>query len=285
MALVWAVLLAAGLEGASQSPDVAVAARSVRPGELVVLTLTEPADIDTVHVRVSDRDVPVFPAGAHTWRALVGIDLATPPGRYPMSIEGGAEGRAIRRRYELHVLPRTFATRQLRVDQAFVNPPADAQERIDREAADLRRLWSSITPARLWSEHFVRPVPGLVTSRFGSRSVFNGVPRPPHGGTDFSSPASTPVHAPAGGRAVLVRELYFSGNTVVIDHGQGLLSLLAHLSAFDIAEGDAVVAGQIIGRVGATGRVTGPHLHWAVHVTGARVDPLSVLALLGRDRP
>jgi murein DD-endopeptidase MepM/ murein hydrolase activator NlpD len=111
--------------------------------------------------------------------------------------------------------------------------------------------------------------------------VFNGQPRNPHSGADFLSPSGTPIHAPNAGRVMLARELYFSGNTVVIDHGLGLFSLLAHLSAIDVHEGDRVAADQVVGRVGATGRVTGPHLHWAVRAGAARVDPLSVLALLG----
>jgi len=112
--------------------------------------------------------------------------------------------------------------------------------------------------------------------------VFNGQPRNAHGGADFLSPAGTTILAPNAGRIAVARSLYFSGNTVVIDHGLGLFSTLAHLSAFDVHEGDRVTAGQRIGLVGATGRVTGPHLHWAVRASGARVDPLSVLALLGR---
>ena len=122
-------------------------------------------------------------------------------------------------------------------------------------------------------------------SGFGTRSVFNGQPRSPHSGADFRSPEGTPIKAPNAGRIVVARNMYFSGNTVVIDHGLGCFSLLAHLSAFDVHEGESVSAGQLIGRVGATGRVTGPHLHWAVRIANARVDPLSVLALLGEPTP
>ena len=134
---------------------------------------------------------------------------------------------------------------------------------------------------RLWSAPFVRPVREPANSRFGTRSVFNGEVRRPHGGADFLSPAGTLVHAPNAGRVAAARDLFFTGNTVIIDHGMGVVSLLAHLSAMNVREGDVIEAGQVIGRVGATGRVTGPHLHWGVTVTGARVDPLSVLSLIG----
>jgi murein DD-endopeptidase MepM/ murein hydrolase activator NlpD len=107
--------------------------------------------------------------------------------------------------------------------------------------------------------------------------------RRPHGGTDFLSPSGTPVEAPNAGRIVLARALYFTGNTVIIDHGAGVFSTLARLSRMDVEEDQTVAAGQIVGLVGATGRVTGPHLHQALSANGARVDPLSVLAVLGRS--
>jgi murein DD-endopeptidase MepM/ murein hydrolase activator NlpD len=130
---------------------------------------------------------------------------------------------------------------------------------------------------------FIRPVPHRANSRFGTRSVFNGEPRVPHGGTDFLSPVGTPVKAPNAGRVVVARDLFFTGNTVIVDHGFGTFSMLAHLSRIDVAEGESVARGRIVGLVGATGRVTGPHLHWSLRVAGARVDPLSALALLGAD--
>jgi murein DD-endopeptidase MepM/ murein hydrolase activator NlpD len=111
------------------------------------------------------------------------------------------------------------------------------------------------------------------------------VTRNPHSGADFPSPAGTPIAAPSAGRVVLARDLYFSGNTVILDHGLGLFSLLAHMSVVDVREGDLVPSGKVVGNVGATGRVTGPHLHWAVRLNGARVDPMAVLALLGRQKP
>jgi murein DD-endopeptidase MepM/ murein hydrolase activator NlpD len=162
-----------------------------------------------------------------------------------------------------------------------VEPPADQIQRILDEAAALERLWTASAAERLWTAPFVRPVPGAANSAFGSRSVYNGEPRSPHGGADFRSSAGTPIHAPAAGRVVLARNLYFTGNTVVIDHGLELFSLVAHLSTMGVAEQTTVTAGEVIGKVGATGRVTGPHLHWAVRIGAARVDPLAILTILG----
>jgi murein DD-endopeptidase MepM/ murein hydrolase activator NlpD len=153
--------------------------------------------------------------------------------------------------------------------------------RIEEEAAFVRHAQSASAGERLWSTPFQRPVPDPANSRFGSRSIYNGEPRRPHAGADFLSAAGTPVKAPNAGRVVSARDLYFTGNTVIVDHGLGLVTLLAHLSSMEVREGEMVKAGQVVGRVGATGRVTGAHLHWALTAGGARVDPLSALALLG----
>jgi hypothetical protein len=260
------------------------AARALQPGELVVLTITSAAPSPSGEapvVRALGKRVPVIAAGPGLWRALVGLDLAVKPGAYAASATFGRGTRQIAARHPLVVTSKKFETRTLRVDPAFVEPPPGVLPRIEREAARLRDLWGQSAPEARWAGPFLRPVPDQANSRFGSRSIFNGQPRSPHSGADFSSPAGRPVQAPNAGRVLLADDLYFTGNTVVIDHGLGLLSLFAHLSAIDVREGDDVQAGIVIGRVGATGRVTGPHLHWAVRAGGARVDPLSVLAVLG----
>jgi murein DD-endopeptidase MepM/ murein hydrolase activator NlpD len=154
-------------------------------------------------------------------------------------------------------------------------------KRIEEEGARLARLWTSSSPERLWADSFVAPVPQPANSRFGSRSILNGRAMSPHGGADFASPAGTPIQAPNTGRIVLAGDLYYTGGTVVIDHGLGLVSLFAHMSRVDVAEGEMVDRGAVVGLVGATGRVTGPHLHWTLRANGARVDPLSLLSVLG----
>jgi len=274
--------MAASPRGQSgESIHITTAARSVQPGEVVVLTAVTPDPADTVRVRAFGRDIPAFPVDAHTWRALMGIDLDVRSGRYEAAIDARSGSRTWHAAAPLMVRHRTFSTRQLRVDPAFVNPPREAEERILQEARQLEALWVASSHSRLWDGAFVQPVPGSGTDRFGARSIFNGQPRSPHGGEDFPNPEGTPIAAPNAGLVVLARDLYFTGNTVVIDHGLGLFSLLAHLSVIEVAEGDRVRTGQRVGLVGSTGRVTGPHLHWAVRVAGARVDPLSLLASLG----
>jgi murein DD-endopeptidase MepM/ murein hydrolase activator NlpD len=283
ISVIGAVLLAGRAGGTAAAVRVEVAARSVRPGELVVLTITD-ARATAVDVRVFGRMTPAYSLQAGIWQALVGIDLDQKPGTYTAAVEARAGAEIARGVATLAVRPRTFATRTLRVDADFVNPPDALTERIRSEAALIRDVTGRSGMQRLWNAPFVRPVPDPANSRFGTRSVFNGEVRRPHGGADFLSASGTVVHAPNAGRVVVARDLFFTGNTVIIDHGLGLVSLLAHLSSMDVGEGQMVSAGEVVGRVGATGRVTGPHLHWGITIAGARVDPLSVLALLGVQR-
>jgi len=259
----------------------AISARAIQPGELAVLTITTEDNAERVHVRAFERDLTPWRVDAHTWRVLVGIDLDVAPGRAVVNTTATVGGRPVTLATPLTVLRKSFPTRQLKVDEAFVNPPPDALARIERDTRELNKRWASSAASRLWTGPFVRPVPQPNNSAFGTRSVFNGQPRSPHSGADFQSPAGTPIHAPNAGRIVLAEDLYYSGNTVIVDHGLGLFSLMAHLSEINVKEGDSVAAGDVLGKVGATGRVTGPHLHWAIRINGARVDPLSVLALLG----
>jgi len=210
----------------------------------------------------------------------VGLDLEIKAGAHVLSVRAGAAPEAAAT-FRFVVAPKKFATRILTVDPAFVDPPPEVQTRIQADASRLNLAYASSAPQRLWSGRFVRPVKEAANSAFGTRSIFNGQPRNPHGGADFASLTGTPVRSPNAGRIVIAGDLYFTGNTVVIDHGLGLFSLFAHLHSIDLREGDSVVTGQFVGNVGASGRVTGPHLHWSVRVNDARVDPMSLLAVLG----
>lgn len=261
------------------SLTVTTRSRAVAPGEIVILTITSNAPIAALKVRAFGQDLTPFPENDRAWRVLVGIDIDVAPGKHPVTIDAAAE----RATHMLVVAPKKFPTRRLTVDQAFVDPPESVTERIAEETRLVAAIWKASPPDRLWTGPFVRPVPHPANSAFGTRSVFNGQPRSAHGGADFLSPAGTPVKAPNTGRVVLVRNLYYSGNTVILDHGLGVFSYFAHLSEMAVAEGETVEPGVVVGKVGATGRVTGPHLHWTVRVSGARVDPLALLALLGQS--
>jgi murein DD-endopeptidase MepM/ murein hydrolase activator NlpD len=165
----------------------------------------------------------------------------------------------------------------LSVPGSFVDPPAEALEQITRDAEMLADAYARVSPRR-WSGAFVLPVDGRPTSNFGTRSYYNGQRRSPHAGVDFVGEPGTPIRAANRGEVVVASPMYFTGNTIVVDYGDRLFSVFAHLSEIHAKVGDTVEAATIVGLVGATGRVTGPHLHWSVRLNGARVDPLSLVA-------
>lgn len=278
-ALVW---LAALLSGALSAQDlrVTVPATAARPGDLIALEVTVPPAVTAVTITTFDTQWPAIRVDAATWRGVVGVDLDQPPGSYPLTIEAAGPSSTLTHGATLRVVARQFRRRMLRVAPDYVNPPPDLLARIMSEARFLEGVFAASDAEGAWRDGFVRPVPGRANSSFGTRSVFNGEARNPHAGTDFLSGAGTPIRAPAGGRVVAARELYFSGNTVILDHGLGMFSMLAHMSRMDVREGQVVTRGEIVGLVGATGRVTGPHLHWALRLGAARVDPLSALRVL-----
>ena len=219
--------------------------------------------------------------GVHTYQsqALLGVDLEKVPGDYELSVSATTEsGEHAQCTVTLEVRAGKFATESLTVQKQFVEPNEQQAQRAVAEQEKLRQIFDHITPEKLWHGPFRLPLTGGVRgTNFGKRRILNGQSRSPHTGADFPAPTGTPIHATQGGRVVLAEELYFSGNTVIIDHGLGIYSLYGHLSVTDVAVGDAVKAGAVIGKVGATGRVTGPHLHWGVTVNKARVNPLQLV--------
>src|SRR5688572_27204873 len=250
-----------------------------QPGNVVRLDVSCTCDASRATATVFGRDVPLVRDGDR-WRGLIGIDLNVTAGKYLIALSVEPDGAPVMRATrDLVVAKRQFPVRRLTVAPAFVDPPKDEIERITRESASLQALFLGAVRPRQWHGGFLPPVSAPANSSFGSRSVFNGQSRNPHSGADFSARAGTPVSAPAGAIVALAAPLYFTGNTVVLDHGLGLYSLLAHLSDITVKEGDLVERGDVVGTVGATGRVTGPHLHWGVQLNGARVDPLSLIAV------
>jgi murein DD-endopeptidase MepM/ murein hydrolase activator NlpD len=217
---------------------------------------------------------------SHENEALLGVDLEKAPGDYELSVLATTEnGEHAECTATLAVRAGKFATERLTVQKQFVEPNEQQAQRAVAEQEKLRQIFDHVTPEKLWRGAFRLPLTGGVRgTNFGKRRILNGEPRSPHTGADFPAPTGTPIHATQSGRVVLAEELYFSGNTVIIDHGLGIYSLYGHLSVVDVAIGDAVKAGAVIGKVGATGRVTGPHLHWGVTVNKARVNPIQLVA-------
>jgi murein DD-endopeptidase MepM/ murein hydrolase activator NlpD len=255
-------------------------ARAVAPGEIMLLTVTAADPVRAVDVLAFGHAAPAFPGQtAETWNALVGLDLDAAPGPHDIAIVVQTSRGRQSLTHRIVVSAKQFGVRRLTVDPRFVTPPDSALGRIEREQKRLAELLALVAPERWWRGRFVAPVDGAPASNFGQRSIFNGQPRGSHRGADFASPSGAPVRAPGRGRVILADDLYYSGNTVIVDHGLGLFSLLAHLSRIDVRAGDVVEQGAIVGTVGATGRVTGPHLHWTLRLGSAVLDPLSLLAI------
>jgi Holliday junction resolvase len=269
---------------ATAQPDaltVDVRSRAVRPGEVLDIRVRSTERLTSVAATLGPRPLHGWRLPSGEWRMLAGLDADHPTGPLVLTVLGSrASGRPISQVVTLAVEPATFAERRLTVPPRFVEPPESERPRIAREAERLRALYETVTPD-LHPADFVAPVRHRRSSPFGSRSIFNGVPRDRHAGLDFASPAGAVIRAPAAGRVVLVDDLYYTGNTVVLDHGRGVYSVLAHMTRTLVAPGALVARGSRLGTVGATGRATGPHLHWSIRIGSTRVDPAAVLDVLG----
>ena len=215
------------------------------------------------------------------WVVVVGVDLDAKAGEHAADVVFHyGDGRSRSAREPVTVKAQQFPTTELKVEDKYVElSPTDAA-RATREAQETDAIYGTLTPECYWSEPFVAPIKGAKDGRnFGHRRVFNGQPRAPHSGADLRADVGTPVYAANRGRVVLAKDLFYSGNAVIIDHGLGLYTMYLHLSKIDVAPGAIVEQGQRLGLAGATGRVTGPHLHWGVRIVDARVDPFSLLRL------
>jgi murein DD-endopeptidase MepM/ murein hydrolase activator NlpD len=253
-------------------------ARALAPGEAVLVEVRSREALDEVRADWMGQEVFFYRGDKGTWQGIAAIDLAAKPGAQTMILRARTATGVVRtREYPLVVARRTFPVRNLSVDAKFAAPPADVLPRIQQELRAVEAIFATPTPQRMWTAPFLAPVPGTATSSFGRRSIVNGEPRSPHSGTDFQAAAGTPVAAPNRGTIVLAADHYFAGRIVIIDHGMGVYSYLAHLSDINVAVGDVVERGQTIGLSGSTGRVTGPHLHWTLRVGRARIDPLSLV--------
>ena len=211
--------------------------------------------------------------------AVVGVPLDAAPGAQEVAIRTIDGERTI----TFDVVAKEYPEQRLTIaNRRQVNPLPEDLERISRESELQRAAYARRTPARPGLLPFEQPVEGIYSSPFGLRRFLNDQPRSPHSGLDIAADAGTPLAAPAPGTIALTGDFFFSGNVVYIDHGGGLVTMYGHLDSIAVEAGDEVGRGDVIGTVGATGRVTGPHLHWTVSIQGVRVDPVLVMEALAR---
>ena len=255
--------------------------RAWQPGEAVVVRLTDrPEGVRTV-LRFQGREVPVEGRAADgAGLAFFGLDVALKPGAYDLEIEDRVPGSPpLKAKRALEVQPKSFPRKSLTVKSEYVFYPPEAEERIRRESELVGAIYDGRSPDWLGTGAFSAPHPAKALPNFGEVRIFNGVPRSPHAGVDVEAGPDEVVRSANAGTVALASELYLAGNTVIIDHGLGVFTLYCHFNRLLVKRGDRVAKGDPVGRVGSTGRSTGPHLHWAVRILDARVDPASLLGL------
>ncbi len=262
MAAFAAACLVGGHAGAAELPT----ARSV-PGGIALVELGSAPQPPQVRFDGARVLVTGTPAG---WTAVVGIGLDAKPGTHHVVV-GGIAAPEERRSFEVE--PVRYAEQRLEVAPGKVDLSPEDLARYERERDHLAVVKAVHSDALPSSLRLLQPTPGRRSSSFGLRRVFNDQPRRPHSGMDIAAPVGTPVVAAAAGRVIDTGDYFFNGKTIWLDHGSGLLTMYCHLSAIEVRPGDMVSAGDRIGAVGATGRVTGPHLHWSVSLNREMVDP------------
>jgi len=250
-------------------------------GDPVIVEVAAEGAVDNLVLRWKGAAWPMRKTATGRYAGLIGVDLDDPEGPAVVAAEGFLDGARFRAEAELTISPRKFAVQVLTLPKRMAEFDNATLLRIETEAAELSRRFSRVTLPR-WRTPFLPPVEEYRPTNFGARRVINGESRMPHSAVDIYLPGGTPVRAIADGQVAFSGEQFFGGRSVVIDHGGGVFSVYYHLREFSVAEGIEISRGDRLGSVGATGRATGPHLHFGVRVPGGRVDPTRLLALPGR---
>ena len=282
------ILLAGIVFIALSGPAAAVSLSSsnVANGQVTVLEINlrdlDPAATD-LKARFGQNTIalfqhPVKPAGIYC--GLVGIPISTAPQKAAIELEWTDPRGRHKARVAVGIVGGNYKKEALHVAPRHVKPSPQNLQRIKNEKKEIRHIYASSNNTRLWYGSFNKPLAGDITSAFGNQRLLNGQLQSYHRGTDFRAKVGTPVYASNFGIVRLAKNLFYSGNIVIVDHGKGIFTNYAHLSKIQVAAGQHVARGDQIGLTGATGRVSGPHLHWGVKINGAYVDPLQFLAVI-----
>jgi murein DD-endopeptidase MepM/ murein hydrolase activator NlpD len=268
--MIRATILLAALASAAQAGDLPRESRV--PGGIAFIEI--PGGDQAPTALIETRRAAVIRHDDH-WVAIVGLPLSTKPGPHKLKVATGKETVDV----FFDVTDKRYRTQHLTIkDQRKVEPNPEDLKRIEAENKRSDTALSKFTTGGTPSFMLQSPVAGVRSDSYGSRRVFNGQPRSPHSGMDIAAAKGTPIHAPASGTVVEAGNFFFNGNTLFIDHGYGLVTMYCHLEEIKVKVGDRLAAGDLLGTVGATGRVTGPHLHWGVALNRAMVDPALFLA-------
>jgi len=250
-------------------------------GSPIFFQIKSPLELETVSGRWMEHDLSFsLEPKTKTWIAIAGASLETRPGKYPLLLTAKtSEGKQISFARQIAIGKGKYRRIELSVPKQFTEPNSEQLVEIKQEKALKQEIFSRIDPQREWEGNFIPPVTAAISDVFGTTREFNGETQSMHQGIDYAVPSGTPVAALNRGIVLLARPLFFEGNCVVLDHGQGLLSLYMHLSKLEVKEGDRVTKGEELGLSGGTGRATGPHLHIALRWQGIYVNPTTLLSL------
>jgi murein DD-endopeptidase MepM/ murein hydrolase activator NlpD len=248
----------------------------VTDGSAVLVTAHIPKELISGKTEVSGKfegtEFWFYPAperGEGTYEALIGVPHNHKPGPSQIVIKVGGKEQVV----PIEIADAHYPSETLRVDNRHVNPSKKDLKEIMSDIAEVGKIYSHVTKEKYWKGPFVLPIRSKVTSVYGTKRVFNGEMRSYHTGLDLKAPMKTPIHAAAAGVVVLAKKLFFTGNTVMIDHGYGVVTLYAHMSKLKVKKGQHVEEGQLLGLSGMTGRANGPHLHWGVIINKVKVNP------------
>lgn len=247
-------------------------ALQVANGKSVIITLDDSRGV----LELNDRNITLLPHPVYPNKgfAIIPVDYHEQPHLIKALWNNGQDHIGI----EVNVTCAAYPTEVITVDNAKVCPPPEVLKRIADEKAEAEAIYKHITPERYWDKPFIRPIDSITTSEYGSARTYNGVLKSYHAGVDFRAKTPLPILATNDGVVVLVKERYYAGGTIIIDHGEGVYSCYFHMSQFDVKVGDPVVQGQNIGLSGASGRITGPHLHFGFMLQGIQSDPIEFMA-------
>jgi biotin carboxyl carrier protein len=256
-------------------PEITFSSNVIDQGDVGLLKI-HTADGESPHVQWMNQELFMAPYNnGKAWFGFFGADLKLKPGSYPLVVKTASTG--FRKQFDVTVLSKDYGVRQLTLPKEMVDLDAITLERVKREAAIMKQALEAPPTAPHWKDAFVKPLSGEVVGPFGQASIINGMQRAPHSGVDLKGERGTPVVSINTGRVVLTGEYFFNGLFVVVDHGGAIQSMYFHLDKILVQQGDKVTKGQVVGLLGATGRATGPHLHFGIRINGARIDPVQFM--------
>jgi murein DD-endopeptidase MepM/ murein hydrolase activator NlpD len=269
----WAVM-------AFSQPDTYLSSSIIEQGELSLLKISVKYE-ETPQVTWMNKEVYMVPNHEKTgWYGFLGADLKASPGRYHALVRMPASGHE--RRLEIVIRKKDYGVCRLTLPKNMVDLDPETLQRVKKESRTMKNLWETPPSTPHWRGPFLRPVPGEVVGPFGQRSIINNQPRSSHSGIDLKAERGAPIKAINNGRVVLTSDHFFTGLSVVLDHGGGIQSMYFHLDRILVQQGQMVPKGHVIGLVGSTGRATGAHLHWGIRMNGARIDPVQLILLSGQ---